>query len=214
MSAGAGLECCPRWSRHLAAAARYLSVNCVTAGFDICHFRFDANMMGTGVDPQDAMSGAVANHMEFIDLKAQYRALRSSIDAHITRVLEHGQYVLGPEVAELETQLASFTGAHHCVSVASGTEALLIALMALGIGPGDEVVTTPFTFIASVEVIVLVGARPVLVDVEPDTGNMDASKLEAALTDRTRAIMPVSLYGQPADMDAINAIASARGSRS
>lgn len=149
--------------------------------------------------------------MEFIDLKAQYRALRSSIDAHITRVLEHGQYVLGPEVAELETQLASFTGAHHCVSVASGTEALLIALMALGIGPGDEVVTTPFTFIASVEVIVLVGARPVLVDVEPDTGNMDASKLEAALTDRTRAIMPVSLYGQPADMDAINAIASARG---
>jgi UDP-2-acetamido-2-deoxy-ribo-hexuluronate aminotransferase len=149
--------------------------------------------------------------MEFIDLKTQYRALRSSVDAQIARVLEHGQYILGPEVAELETRLAAFTGARHCVTVASGTEALLIALMALGIGPGDEVVTTPFTFIASVEVIVLAGARPVLVDVEPDTGNMDPRKLEAALTERTRAIMPVSLYGQPADMDEINAIASRRG---
>ncbi len=149
--------------------------------------------------------------MDFIDLKAQYRALRSSVDAHISRVLEHGQYILGPEVGELESQLAAFTGARHCISVASGTEALLIALMALGIGPGDEVITTPFTFIASVEVIVLAGARPVLVDVEPDTGNIDAGKLEAALTVRTRAIMPVSLYGQPADMDAINALAAPRG---
>jgi UDP-2-acetamido-2-deoxy-ribo-hexuluronate aminotransferase len=148
--------------------------------------------------------------MEFIDLKTQYKALRGSIDAHISRVLEHGQYILGPEVNELETRLASFTGAKHCIAVASGTEALLIALMALGIGPGDEVITTPFTFVASVEVIVLVGATPVLVDVEADSANLDAARLEAAITARTRAIMPVSLYGQPADMDAINEIAARR----
>jgi UDP-2-acetamido-2-deoxy-ribo-hexuluronate aminotransferase len=145
--------------------------------------------------------------MEFIDLKSQYQALRGSIDAHISRVLDHGQFVLGPEVNELESQLATFTGARHCISVASGTEALLISLMAAGIGPGDEVITTPFTFVASVEVVVLVGATPVLVDVEPDTGNLDAGKLESAITARTRAVMPVSLYGQPADMDAINEIA-------
>src|ERR1700693_994751 len=148
--------------------------------------------------------------MDFIDLRSQYQALRGNIDAHIARVLEHGQYILGPEVEELEGKLATFTGARHCITVASGTEALLIALMALGIGPGDEVVTTPFTFVASVEVIILVGATPVLVDVEADTGNLDASKLEAALTERTRAIIPVSLYGEPADMDAINDIAAHR----
>jgi len=148
--------------------------------------------------------------MDFIDLRSQYRALRSGIDARIARVLEHGQYIMGPEVAELEAKLAAFTGARHCVTVASGTDALLIALMALDIGPGAEVITTPFSFVATVEVIVLAGATPVLVDVEADTANIDASQLEAAITDRTAAIIPVGLYGQPADMDAINAIARRR----
>ncbi len=149
--------------------------------------------------------------MDFIDLKTPYRALQGEIDARIRRVLEHGQYILGPEVAELETRLAAYTGARHCVTVASGTEALLIALMALGIGPGDEVITTPFTFVATAEAIVLTGATPVFVDVEADTGNLDARLIAAAITPRTRAILPVSLYGQPADMDDINAIAARHG---
>jgi len=149
--------------------------------------------------------------MDFIDLKAQYRALKRDIDARIQRVLDHGQYILGPEVRELEEKLEAYTGSRHCVSVASGTEALLIALMALDIKPGDEVITTPFTFVATAEMIVLLGARAVFVDVEPDTANMDVSQLEAAITPRTRAIMPVSLYGQPADMDEINAVAARRG---
>jgi UDP-2-acetamido-2-deoxy-ribo-hexuluronate aminotransferase len=149
--------------------------------------------------------------MQFTDLKAQYAALKPEIDARIQRVLDHGQYIMGPEVAELEQALAAFTGARHCVTVSSGTEALLIALMALGIGPGDEVITSPFTFAATGEVIVLAGATPVFVDVEPDTCNLDVRQLEAALTPRTRAIMPVSLYGQVADMAEINAIASRHG---
>lgn len=151
------------------------------------------------------------NKIEFIDLKAQYRALKTSIDARIQRVLDHGQYIMGPEVRELETRLEEYTGAKHCITVASGTEALLISLMALGIKPGDEIITTPFTFVATAEVIVLLGAIPVFVDIEPDTCNIDASKIEAAITPRTRAIMPVSLYGQPADMDEINAIALRHG---
>jgi UDP-2-acetamido-2-deoxy-ribo-hexuluronate aminotransferase len=146
--------------------------------------------------------------MEFTDLKAQYRALKREIDARIQRVLDHGQYILGPEVREMEEKLEAYTGARHCISVASGTEALLIALMALDIKPGDEVITTPFTFIATGEMIVLLGAKPVFVDVEEDTANIDASKIAAAITPRTRAIMPVSLYGQPADMDEINALAA------
>jgi UDP-2-acetamido-2-deoxy-ribo-hexuluronate aminotransferase len=145
--------------------------------------------------------------MDFIDLKSQYRALKQDIDARIQRVLDHGQYILGPEVRELEEKLAAYTGARHCVSVASGTEALLVALMALDIKPGDEVITTPFTFVATAEMIVLLGAKAVFVDSEYDTANIDASKIEAAITPRTRAIMPVSLYGQVADMDEINAIA-------
>ena len=149
--------------------------------------------------------------MQFTDLKAQYAALKPEIDARIQRVLDHGQYIMGPEVAELEQALAAFTGASHCVTVSSGTEALLIALMALGIGPGDEVITSPFTFAATGEVIVLAGATPVFVDVEADTCNLDVRQLEAALTPRTKAIMPVSLYGQVADMAEINAIASRHG---
>jgi len=149
--------------------------------------------------------------MEFIDLKSQYRALKSEIDARIQRVLDHGQYIMGPEVGELEEALAAYTGAKHCITCSSGTEALLMSLMALDIGPGDEVITTPFTFAATAEMIVLRGARPVFVDIEADTCLMDASKIEAAITPRTRAIMPVSLYGQVCDMDAINAIAARHG---
>ncbi|MDR1995929.1 MAG: DegT/DnrJ/EryC1/StrS family aminotransferase [Azonexus sp.] len=149
--------------------------------------------------------------MEFIDLKAQYKALKASIDTRIQRVLDHGQYIMGPEVRELEIRLEEYTGARHCITVASGTEALLISLMALGIKPGDEIITTPFTFVATAEVIVLLGATPVFVDIELDTCNIDASKIEAAITPKTRAIMPVSLYGQPADMDEINAIAARYG---
>ena len=147
----------------------------------------------------------------FIDLKAQYQALKSSIDARIQRVLDHGQYIMGPEVVELERKLVEYTGAKHCITVASGTEALLIALMAINIKPGDEIITTPFTFVATAEVIALLGATPVFVDIESDTCNIDASKIEVAITQKTRAIMPVSLYGQPADMDDINAIATRNG---
>jgi len=146
--------------------------------------------------------------MDFVDLKSQYRALRADVNARIQAVLDHGQYILGPEVRELEQRLAAYVRSPHCLTVASGTEALLIALMALDIGPGDEVITTPFTFVATAEVIALVGAKPVFVDVEADTANLDAGLLAAAITERTRAIMPVSLYGQCADMDKINAIAA------
>lgn len=149
--------------------------------------------------------------MEFIDLKTQYRELKESIHNRIERVLEHGQYIMGPEVRELEEKLAAYTGAAHCITVASGTEALLISLMALGIRAGDEVITTPFTFVATAEVIALLGAKPVFVDIEADTCNLDAGLIEAAITPKTRAIMPVSLYGQPADMDEINAIAARHG---
>src|ERR1700688_1579556 len=137
--------------------------------------------------------------------------MRSEINSRIQAVLEHGQYILGPEVHDLEQRLAAYTNSRHCVSGASGSEALLIALMAHGIGPGDEVITTPFSFVATAEVIVLVGARPVFVDVEPDTANLDATLLDAAISERTKAIMPVSLFGQPADMDEISAIAARRG---
>jgi len=149
--------------------------------------------------------------MEFIDLKSQYQASRDLINRRIQTVLDHGQYIMGPEVAELEERLAAYTGARHCVTVASGTEALLVALMALGIRPGDEIVTTPFTFIATAEVIVLLGAVPVFVDVGARTGNLDPALLEERIGPRTRAVMPVALYGQPADMDEINAIAARHG---
>lgn len=150
-------------------------------------------------------------NIPFIDLKSQYEALKPQIQARINTVLEHGQYIMGPEVKELEEKLAVYTGAKHCITVASGTEALLISLMALGIGRGDEVITTPFTFAATAEVIVLLGATPVFVDIEPDTCNINAALIEAAITPKTKAIMPVSLYGQPADMDEINIIAARYG---
>ncbi len=146
--------------------------------------------------------------MEFIDLKKQYGVVKQSIDRRMAQILEHARFILGPEVAELEQKLAAYTGAQHCITCASGTDALLMALMALGITAGDEVITSPFTFIASAEVVVLLGARPVFVDIDARTYNLDPRKLEAAITARTRAIMPVSLYGQCADFDAINAIAA------
>ena len=149
--------------------------------------------------------------MDFIDLKTQYAALQGSINTRMQRVLDHGQYIMGPEVAELEAALAQRTGARHCITVSSGTEALLISLMALGLQSGDEVITTPFTFAATAEVILLLGGIPVWVDVEEDTSLIDATQIEAAITPRTRAIMPVSLYGQVPDMDAINAIAARHG---
>lgn len=146
--------------------------------------------------------------MEFIDLKAQYAELKAEIDAGIARVLAHGQYILGPEVVDLEEKLAAFVGVKHCISVANGTDALQIAQMALGIGPGDEVITPGFTYIATAETVALLGARPVYVDIDPRTYNLDPTQLEAAITPATRAIIPVSLYGQCADFDAINAIAA------
>ncbi len=149
--------------------------------------------------------------IEFIDLKTQYARLRETIHQRIDHVLENGQYIMGPEVGELERRLADYVGTRHCVAVSSGTDALLIAMMALGIGPGDEVVTSPFTFIATGEMIALLGARPVFVDIDPLTYNIDPLRIEAAITTRTRAIMPVSLYGQCADFDAINAIAARHG---
>ena len=149
--------------------------------------------------------------MQFIDLKSQYRALKPEIDEAIQRVLDHGQYILGPEVAEMEQALASYCGTAHCISVASGTDALLMSLMALGIGPGDEVITTPFTFAATAEVIVLAGATPVFADIETETCNIDPRLIGEKITPRTRAIMPVALYGQPADMDEINEIAARNG---
>ena len=149
--------------------------------------------------------------MEFCDLKTQYQRLKTDIDAGIQRVLNHGQYILGPEVAELEEKLAAFVGAKYCITVANGTDALQIAQMAFGIGPGDEVITPGFNYIATAETVALLGAKPVYVDIDPRTYNLDPQLLEAAITRRTKAIVPVSLYGQCADMDAINTIAAKHG---
>ena len=153
----------------------------------------------------------MAQQFAFVDLKTQYAALRGRIAERLQRVLDHGQFIMGPEVKELEDQLAACVDARHCITVASGTEALLIALMALELKPGDEVITTPFTFAATAEMIVLAGCRPVFVDIEADTCNLDAALVQAAVTSRTRAIMPVSLYGQVADMDELNAVAARHG---
>lgn len=149
--------------------------------------------------------------MDFIDLKTQYRRVQDSVNARIRAVLEHGQYILGAETVELENKLAEYVGAKHCIGASSGTDTLLIALMAYGIGPGDEVITSPFTFIATGEMIALAGAKPVYVDIDARTYNIDPKLIEKAITPRTKAIMPVSLYGQCADMDAINAIARKHG---
>lgn len=146
--------------------------------------------------------------IEFIDLKAQQARLKDQIDLGIQKVLAHGQYILGPEVKELEEKLAAYVGAKYCITCANGTDALQIVQMAFGIGPGDEVITPGFTYIATAETVAVLGATPIYVDVNPKTYNLDVEKLEAAITPRTKAIIPVSLYGQCADFDAINTIAA------
>ncbi len=147
----------------------------------------------------------------FVDLAAQQARIKDQIDEGIQRVLAHGKYILGPEVAELEERLAAYVGSKHCISVANGTDALQIAQMALGIGPGDEVIAPGFSYIATAETVALLGAKPVYVDIDPRTYNLDSELLPAAITSRTKAIIPVSLYGQCADFDAINSIADKHG---
>jgi UDP-2-acetamido-2-deoxy-ribo-hexuluronate aminotransferase len=149
--------------------------------------------------------------MEFIDLKTQYLRYQSEIDARMQAVLQHGHFILGPEIAELEAQLATYVGSKHAITVASGTDSLEIALRALGIGPGDEVITVPFTWISTAEVILLVGAKPVFVDIAAADFNIDVGQIEAAITPRTKALLPVSLFGQMPDYDRINALAARHG---
>jgi len=146
----------------------------------------------------------------YLDLKAQYRTIKPEIDAAIDRVLESCQFVLGPEVSEFEKNFATYCGASECVALNSGTSALHLALLAAGVEPGDEVITTPFTFVASVAAILYAGARPVLVDIHPHSFTLDPSKIESAITARTKVLLPVHLYGQPADMDPIMEIARKR----
>src|SRR5277367_2061238 len=145
--------------------------------------------------------------MEFIDLKSQYQGIKPSVDRRIQAVLDHGQYIMGPEIVELEETLAARTGAKHCIACSSGTDALLLSMLALNIGPGDEVVTTPFSFFATAEIIALLGAKPAFVDIDPITYNLDPELIRAAITPRTKAILPAALYGQCAEMDAIGDIA-------
>ena len=145
--------------------------------------------------------------MNFIDLKIQQKIIKEDLNSRIQKVLSHGKYVMGPEVEELEEKLAEFVNSKHCITVSSGTDALLISLMSLGIKPGDEVITSPFSWISTTEVIVMLGATPVFVDIDPDTCNLDHTKIEKSITDKTKALMPVSLFGQPSKMDSINTVA-------
>jgi len=167
-----------------------------------------------GIDGHEVCSDLfvfLIDKMEFIDLKAQYHRYKEAIDTRIHAVLQHGQYILGPEIQELEKALAQFVGVKHCLTVASGTDSLEIALRALSIGPGDEVITVPFTWISTAEVISLVGAKPVFVDIEEETYNLDPRLLERVITSKTKAIIPVNLFGQMANYPAINAIAARYG---
>jgi UDP-2-acetamido-2-deoxy-ribo-hexuluronate aminotransferase len=175
---------------------------------------FDAVAGVSAKSPSDALDWLLSDTdlpIAFIDLAGQQAALRPKIEEGIERVLRHGQYIMGPEIREIEEKLAAFVGVEHCISCASGTDALLMALMALDIGPGDEVITVPYTWISTAEVISLLRAKPVFVDIRPDTFNMDPDLLEAALTQRTKAIIPVGIYGQCADMTRINQIADKHG---
>lgn len=161
------------------------------------------------ISPADyCRQGMTDKLIDFIDLKTQQDAIRPLLEQNIHRVLHHGQYIMGPEIKQLEDKLAAYVGVKHCITASSGTDTLLIAMMALGIGPDDEVITTPFTFVATGEMIALLGATPIFVDIDPKTYNIDPALIEAAITPKTKAIMPVSLYGQCADMDAINVIAN------
>ena len=156
----------------------------------------------------EAIVAEESQRVDFLDLRSQQHRVRGEIERGLAQVMHHGQYVLGPELREMEARLAEYCGTKHAVAVASGTDSLVIALMALGIGPGDEVVTVPYTWISTAEAPLLVGAKPVFVDIEADTFNIDPALIEAAITPATKAIMPVSLYGQCADMQAINEIAA------
>ena len=147
------------------------------------------------------------NKFEFIDLKTPFKKYKKRINERIKRVLDHGQFIMGPEVKELENKLSKYVGVKYCTTTASGTDALLISLMSLGIKRGDEVITTPFSFISTAEVIVLVGAKPVFVDIKLETCNIDPNLLESKITKRTKAIIAVSLFGQPAEFKDINYIA-------
>jgi dTDP-4-amino-4,6-dideoxygalactose transaminase len=146
-----------------------------------------------------------------LDLKAQYRAIKSELDAAVIRVMENAQFILGPEVAAFEKEFAAYIGAAEAIGVNSGTSALHLALLAAGVGPGDEVITVPFSFVATAASIVYTGATPVFVDIDPATFNIDVTRIEAAITPRTKAIMPVHLFGQPADMDPVMEIARRHG---
>ena len=167
--------------------------------------------------PSDATPARSLPPMELIDLKSQQNRIRDKIDVAIKRVLDHGAYIMGPEVGELERQLAKFAGAKHCVSCGSGTNALLIALMAMGVGPGDAVICPAFTFTATPEVVALIGATPVLADVDPATYNLAPNSLESAIATARKmgltpkVVMPVDLFGLPADYDPIEPIAVANG---
>ena len=145
--------------------------------------------------------------IDFANLKHQYQLYKKEIDANIQAVLDKSNYIMGEEVQQLEGELQAFTGVKHAITCSNGTDALLLAMMAIDIQPGDEIITTPFTFIATAETIALMKATPVFVDIDEMTFNIDPSKIEAAITSKTKAIMPVSLFGQPADMDEINTIA-------
>ena len=165
------------------------------------------NLQNVKSDLRELIQIHEGEQMQFIDLKAQYEAHKAEIDSAIHTVLEHGHFIMGPEIAEVETKLSEYVGVRHCLTVSSGTHSLEIALRALGIGPGDEVVTVPFTWISTSEVICLVGATPRFVDINPVTFNMDVDKLESAITSKTKAIIPVSLFGQMPDYKKIREIA-------
>lgn len=152
-------------------------------------------------------------NIQMVDVVGQYTKIKAEVDAAVHRVLDSGQFIMGKDVAGLEGEIAGSLGVAHAVACASGTDALQIAMMAMDIGPGDEVITSPFTFVATAETIGLLGAKPVYVDIDPRTFNLDPARIEAAITPRTKAIIPVHLYGQPAEMDPIMALARQRGLR-
>jgi UDP-2-acetamido-2-deoxy-ribo-hexuluronate aminotransferase len=157
------------------------------------------------------MKGLANMDIKFVDLKAQYLAYKEEIDRAIQGVIDSTQFISGPQIRELEAGLAAFTGAGYCIACSSGTDALMLSLMALGVKAGDEVITTPFSFVATAETIALLGARPVFADIDEETYTIDTTRLEASITEQTKAVVPVSLYGQPSDMDEINALASRHG---
>jgi len=147
-------------------------------------------------------------NIDFANLNLQYQKYKKDVDSNIQKVLNRSNYIMGEEVSKLERELESFTGAKHAIACSSGTDALLLAMMAIGIEPGDEIITSPFTFISSAETIAFLKAKPVFVDIEPDTYNIDANLIEAAITKKTKAIIPISLFGQPSDMNAIQSISN------